>query len=160
MEDFEWKKLKSARMSGVKRNICTLKELLEEYRAAGCPVEKRDACGRKRIHQNMLKASERKSSGTPFDIIELFKNIEEQSDKERLGGRWWVWAEKCKIVPLGKNLRAQPPALGTVTLNSDGFLHTVVKTPGKEIPQPLWATCSMPNYLHAIKILSVHPVGI
>lgn len=48
MEGFEWKKLEGARMSGVKSNICTLEELLEKYRAPGCPVEKQDTCGRER----------------------------------------------------------------------------------------------------------------
>lgn len=42
IREFEWKKLESAGISGVERNICTLKELLLKYRALGCRVEKQD----------------------------------------------------------------------------------------------------------------------
>lgn len=46
----------------------------------------------------------------------------------RLGGRWWVWAEKCRIIQGGENLRAHLPAQGMVTLNSDAFSQGVLKT--------------------------------
>lgn len=60
----------------------------------------------------------------------------------RLGGRWWVWAEKCRIIQGGENLRAHLPAQGMVTLNSDAFSQGVLKTLRMGIPQPLWATRS------------------